>query len=129
VICGVPAHLAHRVWPVAEPILRRAAARTRGRVSTAALLERIERGDMQLWLHVPPTAACVTEVVDYPHARWCRIAFLAGEDLELCRSGIGRIEAWARAQGCAGMEIEGRAGWQRVLPGYARDDVILRKEL
>jgi hypothetical protein len=57
------------------------------------------------------------------------VVFLAGDGLGICRSGIGLIEAWARARGCAGVEIEGRAGWQRVLPGYARDDVILRKEL
>jgi hypothetical protein len=128
-ITGIAAGKARQVWPLVEPLLRRATARTRGRVSTAALLERIESGAMQLWIRVPVSAACLTEVIDYPHARWCRVVFLAGEDLAMCRSGIGLIEAWAGAQGCAGVEIEGRAGWQRVLPGYARDSVILRKEL
>lgn len=128
-ITGVPAAQARQVWPTVEPVLRRATARTRGRVSTEALLRRVEDGAMQLWVSVPPTAACLTEVIDYPHARWCRVVFAAGDARALIRTGIALVEAWARAQGCAGVEIEGRAGWERALPGYARDDVILRKEL
>jgi hypothetical protein len=128
-IAGVPAGQARRIWPVVEPVLRRATARTRGRVSTEALLGRIEAGAMQLWVALPPTAACVSEVIDYPHSRWCRVVFAAGDARALIRAGIALIEGWARAQGCAGVEIEGRAGWERALPGYVRDDVILRKEL
>jgi hypothetical protein len=135
VMRGVGANEIEAVWSAVEPVLARATARTRGRVSTAALREKLREREMQLWIAQPAPAkgsvrsVCLTEIVAYPHQRWCRIVFAAGEDLGLCRAGLALIEAWARARGCAGVEIEGRAGWERVLAGYARDTIILRKEL
>ncbi|MBX6322976.1 MAG: hypothetical protein IRY94_14195 [Rhodospirillaceae bacterium] len=126
---GVAAAEIAAVWPRVEPLLARATGRTRGCVSTAAVRERLAARDMQLWITEPLRAACVTEIVAYPHQRWCRVVFAAGEDLALCRAGLAVIEAWARAEGCAGVEIEGRPGWRRVLPGYRAGDIILRKEL
>ncbi len=129
VMRGVAAAEIAAVWPRVEPLLARATTRTRGRVSTAALRARLEARDMQLWISEPLRAACVTEIVAYPHQRWCRVVFAAGEGLDLCRAGLTMIEAWARARGCTGVEIEGRAGWARALHGYAPQDIILRKEL
>jgi hypothetical protein len=126
---GVPVSEIGAVWLAVAPLLERATRRTRGRVSVEALRPKLETGEMQLWIAEPLQLACLTEVILYPHQRWCRVAFAAGRDLRLCRAGLALIEAWARAKGCVGVEIEGRAGWVRALPGYSCAQVILRKEL
>lgn len=40
---------------------------------------------------------------------------------------FGEIEKWARSIGCYGMEISGREGWLRRLPGFTKKAVILEK--
>jgi hypothetical protein len=37
------------------------------------------------------------------------------------------IEPWFWSQGCAWIDINGRKGWKRVMPGYEEVAVTLRK--
>lgn len=128
-ITGIPSRDATTVWPLAEPILRRATERTCGRFTAADALERIARADMQLWLGGNPVSSvAVTEVLQYPRLSECRIVFAAGE-LGLLKAGMPMLEMWAQAQGCRIFSIEGRKGWERVFPGFIPEAVILRKDL
>jgi hypothetical protein len=42
---------------------------------------------------------------------------------------LQKLEAFAKAEGCAVMRIFGRKGWHRVLDGYHVEHVVLEKEL
>lgn len=90
--------------------------------------EAVRAGEAQLW--PGHRAAVVTEVITYPRKRVCNF-FLAGGDLDELLRMLPVIEQWARDMGCAGMTIQGRPGWKRVLGrhGYAPFFQALGKEL
>lgn len=128
-ISGVPSDKARLVWPLVEPILRRTTDRTNGRFTTDDVLQLVETGHAQLWVGgLPVDTACITEIVDYPRQRWCRISFVAGE-MDRIHEGRPIVEAWARSKGCIGVEIEGRPGWQRALSEFDCEGVLLRRRL
>jgi len=72
-------------------------------------------------------SAIVTEVVDYPQKAMCRI-WLAGGDLDELMQAEVALSAWAKTQGCDGMEIIGRRGWSRQLKDYRESAVVLMKD-
>lgn len=60
----------------------------------------------------------------------CSLWVCIGLDADELMDGMhAEIEHWARGIGCYAMEIVGRAGWQKKLPGYARKAVVLEKLL
>ena len=73
-------------------------------------------------------AAIVTELVRYPQFDAVRF-FLAGGDLEELRAMEPRLVDWAQRQGCARVEIGGRAGWLRALSGYAALCTVMAKPI
>jgi len=72
-------------------------------------------------------SAIVTEIVDYPQKAMCRI-WLAGGDLDELMQAEVALSAWAKTQGCDGMEIIGRRGWSRQLKDYRQSAVVLMKD-
>ena len=42
---------------------------------------------------------------------------------------LGKIEEFARAEGCKSTRIMGRKGWARVLPSYQVKRIVLEKDL
>jgi hypothetical protein len=54
---------------------------------------------------------------------------LAGGDLEELLDIEEKICSYARINGFTSVEIIGRPGWERMLDGYRRTAVLLRKEL
>lgn len=73
-------------------------------------------------------SAVVTQVHAHPNGRVLRI-WLAGGDLDELLHFFPAVDEYAREQGCVQVEIEGRPGWERVLPGYEKRWVVLVKEL
>jgi hypothetical protein len=86
----------------------------------------IEAGRAQFW--PMPESACVTVVQDYPKGRALRV-WLAGGDLDDLVKHLPVLDNYGREQGCGAIELEGRRGWERVLPGYRATRVVLRKEI
>lgn len=96
---------------------------------TADVLGWIEAEKAQLWIGGNPVdAVCITELIEYPRERACRLIFAAGE-IGRVLEGQELVEAWARSQGCASIEIEGRRGWERMAPGFAFESALLRRRL
>lgn len=81
----------------------------------ADLVGELVAGSAQLW--AGERAAMVTQCVGDEQGP-CLHVWLAGGDLtEILRMKDG-VEAWARAQGCERITINGRRGWTRVLRGH-----------
>ncbi|HZH26793.1 MAG TPA: hypothetical protein VEY95_06370 [Azospirillaceae bacterium] len=75
---------------------------------------QVERGEAQFW--PGRTAVLVTELVDYPRLKACRV-WLGGGELEEIKEMVRSVAVWAKAQGCARLEVLGRPGWVRAIGG------------
>lgn len=122
----VPEYRAHF-----EPALR---AIERTRVVTADdVLEQSEAGQAQLWGYAQDgkvTFAAATRIHELARGKLCSIWVGAGSgNPEVFREVHSHIEQWARSIGCYALEIVGRKGWLKVLPGYTDEAVVLVKPL
>lgn len=96
------------------------------------VLEALEQGTAQAWglRGSPIRTLFITEICQPFTTKYGRVWICAGEHIE---SGLemyrSHIEPWFRENGCKWIEVVGRAGWQKVLPDYRRQAVILRRYL
>ena len=123
-------------WPLVAGWLEGVVARSRGKESLVELRAAFAAGRKQLWVWIPSAAGvqalAVTEIVNYPAARICRVCIATGERRDQWLApGLAVIEAWAKAQGCDAVEPVARLGWERELKqlGYRAHHMILAKEL
>jgi len=129
-LCIDPAQV-ESIWPHVAHLIRRAMAR--GRMGRFADVEADVRGaNAYLWLAVEDgavLAAAVTKVTQEDGGRLCTIVACGGRDWKKFGRLIAGLEAYARAEGCAAIEICGRPGWRRRLPDYRLAKVVIRKRL
>jgi len=137
-ICINPAHVA-AVWPTVAPLIRRAFDRTRLDDMSRTEAE-VLAGLQLLWLAMeaaddthPRTvlAAAITQLINVGDRKIC-VLVACGSMARRSASWlplIGGIEHYASEEGCAGMRIIGRRGWERALNGYEARHVILEKDL
>lgn len=71
----------------------------------------------------------ITRLENYHDTRFGLVWIAAGEGVEHSRVMLDEIERWFKSMGCTRVEITGRKGWERVLPGYECKHVVLSKEL
>lgn len=74
-------------------------------------------------------AVAVTKVTAENGVRLCTIVACRGHDWEKFGHLIEGLEKYARTEQCQRMEICGRPGWLRRLPGYRLAKIVIRKEL
>jgi hypothetical protein len=128
--CVDPAQVA-AIWPHVAHLVRR--AMERGRMGRFADVQRDVLGaNAYLWLAIAQgdvLAAAVTQVTQENDHRLCTIVACGGRDFARWGGLIEGLEDYARAEGCARVEIAGRPGWRKRLPGYRLVKVVIRKEL
>lgn len=103
------------VWPDVREHLNSALEEAQGTHTEEDILRGVLSGSLQLW--VGSKSAGVTEIVIYPRFRAVRV-FLAGGDMEELRYMETVIIREAKKAGLARIEIGGRRGFLRALPGY-----------
>jgi hypothetical protein len=127
----VPPGEAARLWPQVSHYIARAMAR--GGMGRFADIEADVLGaNAYLWVAIAADAilaAAVTKVTGEGSARLCTIVACGGHDWPRFGFLIEGLESYARAEGCAAVEICGRSGWQRRLEGYRTVKVVIRKVL
>lgn len=122
------------LWPHCLPHLARLRERDENRRAPSEWRRLIEGGERQLWFATVPgklIAVAITSL-EVGDVKRCVLRAAAGEDMAAWAApGMRAIEAWARAEGCQGMEFNGRPGWTRALwrLGYRPAFVICRKDL
>ncbi len=113
------------VWRRVKPLLVKALERS-NEYSVADVLHFAHTGDWQLWYG--PNSVAFTRIANYPQHTVLIIILAAGE-LEEIMDLEPQVAEWGRDMGCKYVEIYGRRGWARALPGYEEQSVILRKAL
>lgn len=113
---GVPHTQIDEVWPHVEAMIEVACRTGNGRYAPEDILAAIKNRDMQAWIYLDAEIelVCITEIVNYPRRKYCRILIATGKNRKKWEHHIEDIEAWAKAQGCDGMETYARKGWWRV---------------
>ena len=129
-VCVPPDEVA-RLWPHIAHYIARAMAR--GGMGRFADVEADVLGaNAYLWLALRADAilaAAVTKVTGEGASRLCTIVACGGHDWPRFGFLIEGLEDYARAEGCAALEICGRPGWQRRLKGYRTVKAVIRKAL
>jgi hypothetical protein len=136
---GIPAEALPDWWPLLSPMIAAACARSGGKYRAVDILRALIAREMQLWAALDPgeqsansvAAICLTEIVNFPGKRVCRILAGTGERRERWVHFAEEIGDWARLQGCAAIEAVARPGWERDFAalGYRKTHVILEKSL
>ena len=99
-----------------------------GKWTLQAVLERIARGEAQLWQG--EHCAGVTWFEYYP-GKMCLVLAFAGGDMGELLELLPTVEAFAHRENCQQIDVYGRGGWERVLKssGYRKTSTICSKEL
>ena len=99
------------------------------------VLQSLQTGEYILWIGTKPDSheivvALTVEYRCYPRHKMCQVVTVAGENMkEWVDESIKVLEDWAKAQGCAYMDMYARRGWKKVLKDYKERCILLRKKL
>jgi len=129
-LCIDPA-VVNVLWPLARELIKRAFDRT-GLSDFADTEKEVLSGLQLLWLAwngETIEAAVTTQLIRVSMRKICVITACGGNDRARWLPLLAGIETYAREEGCTGMRIYGRKGWQRALNGYRARHVVLTKEL
>lgn len=133
-ISGVLSKDVDSVWFHVKQILARVVLPSTGH-TLDSVRKKLKKAKMQLWLiGAEPLAVAVTEIQQRPAHDVLYVLFLAGGGLKDWRDDWATVmEEYARANGCAAIEWNGRHGWNKIRGSAYRDykpiGVTFRKEL
>lgn len=121
-------------WPMVRDMVEDACKYSNGKYSVGDVLNFILQKRMQMWVAMKGHEVCaigISELVNYPQLRVCRMLCATGDDMALWAKLIDEIEAWALQVGAQAMEVMARPGWERVLKkfGYEKSHIQLDKRL
>ncbi len=91
------------------------------------VLDLLRADQAQFW--PAANSAMVTELVEYPNGRHCRIWLAGGEYDELRALERDMVIPWASSMGCRRIELVGRKGWARRLNDYQEVARVMAKEI
>jgi hypothetical protein len=128
--CVDPKQVGH-FWPHVEPLLRPAIEDV-GLNNFEDIEESILIGCGLVWIAWDGekiAAAASTTMQRIGSDLICVLTACGGNNMPEWLPLLGKIEEYAKAEGCTALRIFGREGWQRVLDGYKRTAVVLEKAL
>ena len=117
---GVPFDMIDDFWTQVSPFIEMALEHGHGEFEVDDIYEACLEKDMQLWvIYEQPehkiVLAVVTQIINYPKTKVCRIVTLGGESDLLWENKLFILEEWAKENGCVRVETFCRDGLQRKL--------------
>jgi hypothetical protein len=129
-ICVAPDRV-HEFWPHVSDLIHRAIRRTNLSHSQDIDFD-VLNGDGLLWIAWngrAVEAAATSSLIETDTEKICVLTACGGENMRRWIGLLGKIEDYAKAEGCSRVRIFGRKGWVRMLERYRIRNVILEKEL
>ena len=124
------------VWPLLEPCFEKAVEAVHTEWTTSAILTDAHDRKLLLWAiyrresPVPILAAAASSIRETKGGKTAVIEHIGGTDMQAwLRPALEKFERLAREHGCTRLELEGRMGWLRVLPGFTAQRIVLGKTL
>lgn len=128
-LCVDPKNV-HEIWPQAKGLIRAAIEQTD--LSDFADIEcSVLSGDQLLWLAISDhiEAAATTHLIKTRGKPVLIVTAVSGTLRERWLPLRHRIESYAKAECCSCVRLYGRKGWERALPDYRVEYVIMEKAL
>lgn len=129
-VCVDPKEI-RKVWPHVAHLLRAAIERT-GLSDWQEVEDGVLDGDTLLWFAWDGSkiiAAATTSLGKANERLVCTLTACGGENMKQWFPLLGRIEAYAKDEGCDCVRIFGRKGWLRALKDYQMTNVVLERAL
>jgi hypothetical protein len=131
-IGGIPSDQIMQVWPGVEPVLARVVKPETG-YTLQSVLTALQLAKMQLWVIGNFQGVVVTQIEDRPAQRILYTLFLAGDNMsEWIDEWCEVQDTYARHNGCAAVEFNGRKGWNKIgeaKPEWKAIRTVFRREL
>jgi hypothetical protein len=127
----VPIHAAVDIW---DKVKHQIEKTNDDLLNDEDVLNFLATGQWRLWVALENgivVAAMTVEFFYYPRDKVCRVVTMGGERMKewLTSDTIKNFEEWVKNEGCSYIDVYGRRGWKKVLPGYEEDCVLLRKAI
>lgn len=127
-------------WDMAYPLISKACETSNGRFTAESVRDQLESGVQILWILYSTDnkmlVAMTTGISEYPGRRLLNIMFCGSDGdgvywLEHREKIVPGLIEWAKMQGCSGIEVSGREGWEKVLSpyGFKKSYVTLEMEI
>jgi hypothetical protein len=121
-------------WPALAPMLTRAVELNHDAFSMTDVARLVLADQWQLWTVLEndrPVAAVVTELVQYPGKRTCRVILLGGIKFDRWKHLIIEIENFALLHDCKELEALTRPGMARKIEsiGFREECKVMVKDL
>lgn len=126
---GIPVENIELLWPMAEPLLKKAIDKDEGGWEIEDVKISCDIGEYILWIVRNGKAAVILEVSEYHNGKQCDIVMIGGDVMDEWIGELEEIEGWAKRVGCDRMILTGRLGWQKILTEYTTKTVTMVKEL
>lgn len=121
-----------KIWHAARPLIENAYKDSDQNIPFN-ILHDLTKGRRLLWLAVDEKetiiAAMLTQLFEMASGKMCKMQECGGERMQEWKHLRARVEDYARAEGCTRVLVEGRPGWERIMPDYERVAVVLEKRL
>lgn len=129
-ITGILHHDIDQWWPLIEPFVARGLEYADGKYTTDDIREGLKARQYQLWIANTLDSIAITQVIDYPQKRVCLVVMVAGNYMDRWVEEMETTFAmWGKERGCHTIEAFCRPGWEKVLKGWDKLHVVLRREL
>lgn len=117
VLTGLLADHIEKWWPRARILVEHGLKTTESDHTLESIYEALKNREMQCWGWYRQNKLCavlITAILKYPKHSVCTQVLAGGYDLDGWKDET-LIDEWAKAQGCAEIEIYGRRAWGRAL--------------
>ncbi len=131
-VIAIPANRALVYWPHVKPFLEAAFTQFPGEADETSVLRNLAVGRWVLWVAWDghPVGGFITELETYINFGAVRIVALGGKDFESWRIETDKVlDKFARFHGCSRIEFYGRKGWERRLPNYTVNRIMMVRQV
>ena len=133
-VTPMSADLAIKEWDVIKSVITKVMDQACGRFTLEDVKERIASGHVMPMMIWDPTTQVIYSVIcaeaeEYPLKKVFQLSICAGEDIEEWGHVYPAIKDIARAMGFDQIDIVGRRGWKKFLPGATTDLGVFIEDL
>ena len=132
-VVAVPANRVEAYWPHVHEFVWPAFERFPGEMDIPTLLRRLLNGEGTLWVAYRDgrfLGGAITRIEDYPGFRAVQLVALGGRQFRLWKDELDKwITRYARYHHAKRLEFYGRKGWEKTLPDFEVNRIMMVREL